>query len=375
MPYDAIVIGVGGMGSATAFHLAARGARVLGLEQFDIAHDRGSSHGVNRIIRLGYAEDPRYVPLLRRAYALWRDLERQTGESLLFITGGLDVGHAGSAFIEGSMRSCRLHDLPHELLDAATVHDRFPGCDFPRDLVSVYQPESGFVMAERTVTLHTELARRLGAEIHTREAVHGWSQEGGHVVVTTDEGQYHARRLVITAGAWASRLVPALAGRAVPERQVLIWTEPRRPELFQLGAFPIFYMEADAGRYYGFPIHGVPGFKIGKYNHLKQKVEPDTVDRECHPEDEAVLREGIRRYFPEADGPTLAMKTCMFTNTADEHFVIDHLPDHPEVAIAAGFSGHGYKFCSIVGEVMADLTLDGGTRWNLELFQLERLMT
>jgi sarcosine oxidase len=374
MLFDVIVIGVGGMGSSAVYQLAGRGARVLGLEQFDIAHDRGSSHGVNRIIRLGYAEDPRYVPLLRRAYELWRELEHESGESLLFITGGLDVGHEGSAFIEGSLRSCRLHDLPHELLDAATVHARYPGCQFPSDLVSVYQPASGFVMAERTVTLHAELARRRGAEIHTQEAVVGWSRNGDGVVVETDRGRYRARRLVITAGAWTSRLVPALAGRAVPERQVLIWTEPRRPELFTLGVFPIFYMEPEAGRFYGFPIHGVPGFKIGKYNHLKQKVQPDTVDRECHPEDEAILREGIRRYFPEADGPTLAMKTCMFTNTADEHFVIDYLPDHPEVAIAGGFSGHGYKFCSIVGEVMADLALDGGTRWNLELFKLNRLM-
>lgn len=371
--FDVIVIGVGGMGSATVYHLARRGVSVLGLERFGVPHDLGSSHGVNRIIRLAYAEDPRYVPLLRRSYELWRELEQESGEPLLIITGGIDVGREGSATLDGSLRSCAAHDLPHDVLDAAALTRRFPGCRFPSDLISVFQADAGFVMSERAIAAHAAAAVRRGADIRTGEQVTGWEADDAGVSVRTESDEYRARSLVVTAGAWAGKLVPALRELAIPERQVLIWTEPIHPQYFRVGAFPIFNMEAAEGRFYGFPVYGVPGFKIGKYNHLRQQVDPDTMDRHCHPEDEEVLREGIRRYFPDADGPTLAMKTCLFTNTADEHFVLDRLPGSPRVAIAAGFSGHGYKFCSVVGEIMADLALDGGTRWDLNLFRLERL--
>ena len=372
--FDVIVIGVGGMGSATVYQVARRGASVIGLEQFYIPHDLGSSHGVNRIIRLAYAEDPRYVPLLRRAYALWRELEQRAGDQLLFITGGIDAGREASATVTGSLRSCAEHDLPHEVLDAGALHHRFPGCRFPPELMSVYQADAGFVMSERAIVAHVESAVRLGATVHRRERVVQWTAETDGVHVRTDRAEYRGRKLVITAGPWAATVAPILQGLTIPERQVLIWTEPLRPERFRLGAFPIFNMETDEGRFYGFPVHGVPGFKLGKYHHRRQRVDPDAMDRECHLEDEQVLREGIRRYFPDADGPTLAMKTCMFTNTADEHFVLDVLPDARHVSVAAGFSGHGYKFCSVVGEIMADLALDGDTTWDLELFRLERLL-
>jgi sarcosine oxidase len=190
--------------------------------------------------------------------------------------------------------------------------------------------------------------------------------------VRTERGSYEAERLVLTAGAWSGGLAGALAPVAKPERQVMLWTQPRRPERFRIGAFPVFNMEAPEGRFYGFPIHGIPGFKIGKYHHRGQQVDPDSIDRDCDARDEAVVREGIRRYFPDADGPTLSMTTCMFTNTPDEHFILDIHPDAPRVSIAAGFSGHGFKFCSVVGEIMADLATTGRTRWNVELFRLAR---
>jgi sarcosine oxidase len=180
---------------------------------------------------------------------------------------------------------------------------------------------------------------------------------------------------VITAGPWAAQVIEKLRGVVKPERQVLIWVQPKKPELFQLNRFPVFYMQDEhEEKYYGLPIYGIPGFKFGKYNHLHQQVDPNTMDRECRLEDERVLRKGIRKYFPEADGPTIAMKTCLFSNTADENFILDLHPDYPEVSIAAGFSGHGYKFCPVVGEIMADLALEGGSkRYDLGLFRLERL--
>jgi sarcosine oxidase len=372
--YDAIVIGVGGMGSAAVYHLARRGRRTLGLEQFDIPHDRGSSHGTNRIIRLAYWEHPSYVPLLRRAYELWRELENRAGERLLIITGGIDAGPEGSKTVEGSLLSCRLHHLPHDTMNAAELRRRFPGYRLAEDMLAVYQPDGGFVLSERAIVAHVMAAQTLGAEVHAREPVLSWEAGSGGVRVRTSRDTYAADRLVITAGPWAGGLVPALAQAAVPERQVLLWTQPLRPEYFQLATFPVFNMEGPEGRFYGFPVYGVPGFKIGKYHHRLEHTGPDAVDREIHPEDEAVLREGIRRYFPDADGPTMAMTTCLFTNSPDEHFILDRHPEHTNVCLAAGFSGHGYKFCSVVGEIMADLTLEERGKFDLSLFRVNRFV-
>jgi sarcosine oxidase len=380
MIYDAIVIGIGSMGSATAYHLAKRGRRVLGLEQFNVGHDLGSAHGVNRIIRLAYAEDPAYVPLLRRAYKLWRDLERFINERLLFITGGIDAGPEAGEIFQGSLASCRKHRLRHEEWNSTELKHRFPGFHLPKEMKAIYQPDGGFVLSERAVIAHITAAQSLGAEIHAREAVLRWEVKRNRAVVQTDKGTYVAAKLVITAGPWASNLVQGVRRRrlAVPQRQVLIWTQPRRPELFRLGAFPVFNMEAlDGGtmnRYYGFPIYGMPGFKLGKYHHRNEDVNPDRMDRECHPEDEAVLRKAIRSYFPDADGPTMAMKTCLFTNSPDDHFVLDLHPEFPQVSVAAGFSGHGFKFASVVGEIMADFSMTGQSRLlkNLDLFSITR---
>jgi len=373
--YDAIVIGVGGMGSAAAYHLARRGLTVLGLEQFDIPHDRGSSHGVNRIIRLAYWEHPSYVPLLRRAYELWREIENATGERLLFITGGIDAGPETGRKVQGALRSCRLHHLPHETLSAAEAARRFPGCRLDEDMVAVYQPDGGFVLSERAIVAYVTAAQALGAEIRAREPVTRWEPDGTGVRVRTPQGTYAAGRLVVTAGPWAGTLVPDLAGCAVPERQVLIWAQPRRPELFRLGAFPVVTLEAPEGRFYAFPVHGTPGFKLGKYHHRHERTGPDRVDRDIHPEDEGVLREGIRRYFPDADGPTMALKTCLFTNSPDEHFILDVHPEFPQIGLAAGFSGHGFKFASVVGEIMADFAVGVRDRFDLNLFRLGRFVT
>ena len=372
MQYDAIVVGVGGMGSAVVYELARRGLRVLGLEQHDIPHDRGSSHGVNRIIRLAYWEHPAYVPLLRRAYELWRELETHRGERLLYITGSLDAGRADSKTVVGSLRSCEIHALPHELFGARELDRRFPGYRLAQDMMAVFQPEGGFVLCERAIVNYVEAAIDLGADIRAQEPVVSWMPLADGVEVRTAAATYVATRLVLTAGPWTAALVPSLKELARPERQVMLWAQPRVPSRFQLEAFPVFNLDAPEGHFYGFPIFGPPGFKIGKYHHRREAVDPDRMDRDCHPEDEAVLRQGIRAYFPDADGPTIAMKTCLFTNSPDEHFIIDRHPTLPQVTLAAGFSGHGFKFCSVVGEIMAELAVDGVSRWDLELFRLSR---
>jgi sarcosine oxidase len=370
--YDAIVLGVGGMGSAALYHLARRGFRVLGIERYNIPHEMGSSHGLTRIIRLAYYEHPAYVPLLRRAYELWRQLENTVQERLLIITGSIDASPADGEVFKGSKASCDIHHLPHEVLDHGELNARFPGYQLPQGIAAVYQPDGGFLLSERCIVAHVVAAQELGAEVHGQERVVGWEAMGHGVEVRTDRGHYSADRLVICSGAWGAKLVPALAPLAAPERQVLAWFQPTRPALFRVPVFPVFNMAVEEGRYYGFPIYGIPGFKVGRYHHLQQRVDPDQMDREVHRDDEEVLRRFTARYFPTAAGPTMSLKTCLFTNTPDEHFILDLHPELPQVCIAAGFSGHGFKFCSVVGEIMADLAQTGRSRHNLDLFSLQR---
>ena len=370
--YDVIVVGVGGMGSATVYELASRGLRVLGLERFDIPNDFGSSHGVNRIIRLAYFEDPSYVPLLRRSYERWRELEAASGEKLLHVTGSVDTGREDGEVFPGALRSCLEHDLPHEPLTSAELTRRFPGCRFPKDWMSVYQPDGGFLLSERCIVNHVFAALERGADVRARETVLEWDCTGDAVSVETTRGSYEAGSLVISAGAWTGPLVPSLDRLLTPERQVMGWFQPLRPELFAPGVHPVVIAEFEEGNYYSFPVFGVPGFKIGKLHHLNEATTAVDLDRDCRDEDEAVLRQAVARYFPDANGPTVALRACMFTNTPDEHFIIDALPGLPNVFIAAGFSGHGFKFCSVVGEIMADLATRGDTTHDISLLRLSR---
>jgi sarcosine oxidase len=333
----------------------------------------GSSHGLNRIIRLAYFEHPNYVPLLRRAYELWRETEQLAGEQLLFVTGGLDAGHPDGRVVKGSLKACREHALPHELLTSAELTRRFPGYRLPADYVGVYQPEGGFVASERAIMAHATLAVAAGAEIHAREKVVAIEPKGGRVVVVTDLARYEAGHVILSAGAWVSDLLPDLAETAVPERQVLGWFQPKRPELFAPAVFPVSNLLTDVGHYYQFPSWGIPGFKIGLYNHLHEHGHADRLSREATPADEEVLRRAVRAFFPDADGPTLRLAVCLFTNTPDEHFLIDRLPSHPEIVVASPCSGHGFKFASVIGEILADLATTGSSRLDLSLFRYERL--
>ena len=372
--YEVVVAGVGAMGSAACYHLARRGKRVLGLERFDIPHDMGSSHGYTRIIRLAYYEHPSYVMLLKRAYELWRQIETHVGEQLLHITGSIDAGPSDSWVFKGSLQSCVEHELPHEVLTGAELSQRFPGYRLPFDTLAVLQPEGGFLVPERCIVGYVQAAQALGAEIHGREQVLEWQPIADGVRVRTDRAVYEADRLVITSGAWNDQLLDFLHGLAVPERQVLAWLQPEKPELFHPSCFPVFNLLVPEGRFYGFPIHGVPGFKFGKYHHLEEDVHPDTADRESHDYDEQVLRDFAARYFPDGAGPTMTLKTCMFTNAPDGHFIIDQHPSYPQVVFASACSGHGFKFASVVGEILADLAQRGESRHEISLFRLDRLL-
>lgn len=368
--YDVIVVGVGGMGSAALYHLARRGLKVLGLEKFGIAHEWGSSHGLSRIIRLAYHEDPRYVPLLRRAYDLWEQLGDEAGTEVLHITGGLDIGPPDQPRVfNNALNTAKLHTLEHEVLTAEQVNERFPGYSLPPGYRAVYSPKGGIVAPERAIKAHVAGALAAGAQLRKREPLVSWQPTAdGGVRVTTAKAQYTARRLVLTAGAWLPQLVPALQEVCVVERQVIAWFEVDEPERF--ARFPISIITDDLGEFYIFPPFDHAGLKIGKFNHLYEKAQPDALSREITAADERVLRGAVARHFPHANHEMSLAKACMFTNSTDHHFIIDRLPDAQQVVICSACSGHGFKFCSVIGEVLADLAADGATRHDIDMHRI-----
>ncbi|MFL6059224.1 MAG: N-methyl-L-tryptophan oxidase [Rubrobacteraceae bacterium] len=364
------------MGSAAAYQLAGRGQRVLGLERFSPAHDRGSSHGRSRIIRQAYFEGSEYVPLLLRAYELWEQLEEETGQRLMTLTGGLMIGREDGELVSGSVRSAEEHGLPYEMLDAAEIRRSFPAYAPAPGTVALYEEKAGFVRPEETVKAHLDRASSSGADLRFGEPVLSWEASGDGVRVETPKSSYEAGRLVISPGAWAPQLLADLDLPLEVIRQVMFWYEPKNGlEPFLPERFPIFIWEPEDGNmFYGFPAQDADrGVKAAFFRAGGVPTSPDTIDREVHEEEIGFLRGYLAEHVPELAGRCLDARACMYTNTPDEHFVISAHPGHPQVVIACGFSGHGYKFCSVVGEIVADLAIEGSTRHPIDLFSPARL--
>jgi sarcosine oxidase len=372
--YDAIVVGVGGIGSAVVYELARRGERVLGLERYSIPHTNGSSHGYSRIIRRAYHEDPGYVSMVSRAYDRWRALEDRADEQLLYETGSIAAGPPDSDLVTGAVEACRAHGIDHERLDAAETTARFPGLDVPDDHESVYQADGGFVRPEAGIVAHVRLAQRAGARIQARERVIDWQSTTDGVRVSTDKGQYAADRLVVAAGAWTGELVEPLADELSPERQVIAWMQPERPRAFTPERLPVFLVSDEEGVvHYGIPTFGAPGVKFGRHYHLHEVVDPTEMDDEPTARDESVLRAAADEYLTVGDATLMGLETCLYTNTEDRDFIVDTLPNHPDVVVLAGFSGHGYKFAGTLGEIGADLATGEPAAFDLDPFRIGRL--
>jgi sarcosine oxidase len=369
--YDAIVLGLGGMGSAAAYHLARRGARVLGLEQFGIAHDQGSSHGKTRVIRQAYYEGPDYVPLLLRAYDLWHALEREAGASLLTTTGALYVGAREVAHIAGAELSARTHHIPYEMLTPEEIRARYPVLRPREGTVGLYEFKAGILVPEQCVAAHADLARRSGADLRTDESVVSWSAGGDGVAVRTSRGAYEGGRLVVAAGPWTTQVLRDLALPIRVERVVLYWFEPlaRRDELARL---PIYGWDVGEVHAYGFPYLEEQGVKVAFHQVFQEVTTPQTIRRTVGEDEKTRMRDFLADFVPDAAGPITAAKTCMYSNTPDSHFIIDRHPAFDRVVFAAGFSGHGFKFCPVVGEVLADLALRGETDLPIKMFGLAR---
>ncbi len=374
MTFDGIVLGLGAMGSAAAYHLASRGVRVLGIEQFTSPHNQGSSHGSSRIIRQAYHESPDYIPLVLRAYELWRKLEADAGAHLLHITGGLTLGAADGQMVPHTVAAARMHSIPFEVLDGRELRRRFPALTPLEGDVGVLEPNAGYLIPEECIRAHLKLAADAGAELHFEEKVLEWRADADGVQVRTDAGWYKAGRLVITAGPWANQALGDLFPLRVT-RQVMAWIAPLGGVApFVPERFPVFLVEhADAPPGYGFPAIDGPegGMKVAIHG-SNDVCSPETVDRAIHAADLERIQHMLGTRIPALRGEVLRVTTCLYTVTPDEHFVIGAHPRLANCTVACGFSGHGFKFASVVGEVLADLATARATDHPIGLFDPAR---
>ncbi len=369
--FDAVVVGLGAVGSAAAYHLARGGRRVLGLDRFAPPHTMGSSHGGSRIIRKAYFEGARYLPLIERAYALWRELEAASGETLVRFVGGLNVGPPEGEVVAGARQIAGAFGLVHDVLTGDEVQARFPAFRVPEGQVAVWEREAGLLHPEACVRAHLAQARRHGAALHLDEPATAWQPDGGGVRVTTARATYRAERLVLCAGGWIKALLADLDLPLVVERQVNGWFRPKA-HAAQLGPArcPIYLWEyAPDALLYGFPDLG-EGVKAGLHHHGQRVDHPDALARAVTAADEAALRAVLRRLLPDADGPLARAAVCFYTNTPDEHYLIDRHPAHPQTAFASACSGHGFKASNAVGEALADLACDAAPQVDVEAFRL-----
>ncbi|HEV8124799.1 MAG TPA: N-methyl-L-tryptophan oxidase [Gemmatimonadales bacterium] len=367
-----VVAGLGAMGSSALYHLARRGTRVVGLDRFQPPHAMGSSHGDSRIIREAYYEHPLYVPLVRRAYELWDELARNWGKQVYRKTGGLMLGPPDGPLLTGCLASVREHGIPHKMLSATEVGNRWRGLTPPEGFVGLWEERAGMLFPERVVAAHLRLAAEAGAEVRTNTTLLGWSRSGEDLVLTTDRGDIRTRYLVLALGPWISQLLPSQARDFAVERQQFHWFDPASgygdlgPDQYPVALWEhwpggLFVTLPDAGN----------GVKID-IHHEGESADPDTVSRVTTPEEEAAVRVLLAKFFPGANGRLRASTVCLYTNTPDRHFVIDWHSADPGVLVLSPCSGHGFKFSSVVGEVAADLVLSGRSRFDLTPFSLTR---
>ena len=370
--FDVAVVGLGVTGAAALRELARRGFRSVGIDRFTPGHDRGSSHGETRIIRLGYFEHPSYVPLLRRSYELWRELEATSGRKLMRITGIVEIGMPIGPLVSGTLAATREHDLPHEIMDGHETMRRFPAFRIPGDYVGVLQPDGGFVAAEATVEALLAMAHAAKADIRTGVRVLSVTPHGPGVRIKTSAGDIDARSAIVAAGPWLGDLLPDLPAPLRATREVMAWFTPRDPAPFAPGRFPVFILESRHGMHYGFPLTPAGTVKVAKHHHRNETVDPDDPRRPVSDTDEALIRPAVESHLPAANGALAAAKTCIYTMTPDHDFIVDRLPGAPNIIVASPCSGHGFKFAPVMGEILADLAAEGGTAHDISRFRLDR---
>jgi sarcosine oxidase len=371
--YDAIVVGCGGMGSATVYELARRGHRVLGLEQFTPIHARGSSHGRTRVIRTAYYEHPAYVPILRRAWERWYDLEQSLGRHLLTECGCLSIGPSGGELITGVQQAARLHHLAIQNFSRQELERDFPFV-VNDGTTGVHEEQAGYLLVEDCVRAHLDAAISHGATLRSEEPMTKWAFTENTFKVETTHGKYETPKLIVTAGAWATKLLADIGVPLWVMRQVMCWFEPKEPAHFRRDRFPVFLYETPEHAFYGVPMIDSQGVKLARHYGEPELSSPDAMNWETTAADEAAVRPFLDTYLPNRIGRCNAMQACMYTLTPDRHFVIDKHPKNSNLILAGGFSGHGFKFSPVVGEILADLTLSGTTLHPIDLFRANRFV-
>ncbi len=373
--YDCIVLGTGGVGSAALYHLARRGVRVLGLDQFPPGHDHGSSHGDSRIIRLAYFEHPDYVPLLHRAFDLWQQLQDQITTDIFHRCGVLQVGPTDGNVIGGLTRAAELHDLRIERLSEQDLADRFPGFAVDQGLSAIHDPNGGILRVEDCIRSHISLAKEAGAALIVGEPVVAWQSVGDGVRIDTTQSSYLCSRLVITPGSWAPALLPALADHFRILRKSLFWFDNESPSYRLSDNCPVFLFERGEHTFYGFPQLDDRGVKVADHAGGRVFRTPQKADRAIDTTELEAVSLFLRQCLPDVGHQLNHHVTCMYTMSTDGHFLVGQYPGKTNVHFAAGLSGHGFKFAPVLGQALADLTIDGRTSLPIGFLSPDRFVS
>jgi N-methyl-L-tryptophan oxidase len=371
--FDVIIVGGGSMGSAAAYYLSRQKKKVLVIDQFSIPNQIGSHHGQTRMLRLGYGNGGKYIPLVKHSLHLWKELEKATGKRLYYQTGALTVGFSGSTFVKESIESSIKFNLDFEIMTSEKIMERWPGIRVPDHYIGCYDPEAGFLMSEDCILTYKNLAIDYGAVVKECEPVVDLIIHDDEVQIQTSSSIYTAAKLIVTAGAWLPALLKPLELPIQPIRKTIGWFQPLKEQLYNEG-FPCFVFDTEKdGHYYGFPDFNGLGVKLGRMD-TGYQTDPNHVKREfgSYVEDEGDVRRFLENYMPNAAGPLANGKVCMFSNTPDSDFIVDFHPSFSNVILAGGFSGHGFKFASVIGSILSDLVLDGSTNYDISFLDLQR---
>lgn len=370
MPQTVIVIGLGCAGSAACACLSTRGASVIGLEQFKVGHERGSSAHQSRAFRMAYAEHPGYVPLLKRSRELWLEINEGFSDTVFHQTGGLYMSNGESGFVPDSIAAATTHNVPHDVLTAEQVRFRFPVFAIPDEFVGLHEPLAGFIVPEHAIAAHIAIAQHHGADLREGVKVLGWKETKSGIEVETDEGTVVGDSLVVCKGAWT------IETPIRPSRQVMAWFDSPETSVVDAPCLPVWALELeDSAVLYGFPrMSGLPGpdgFKVARHI-AGETVDPDDETAKAVIDgDEMDVLPHLQQWLPSAVGPVTAVHSCMYANSPDGHFRIGLHPGCDRVTLIAGLSGHGFKFQPVIGEIAADLALSGTTGHQIDFLEVE----
>jgi sarcosine oxidase len=372
--YDVAVVGLGGMGSSIAYHLSGLRLRVVGIDRYAVPHPYGSSHGGSRLIRLAYFEDSSYVPLLKRAYQLWDELQVEARQQLIFQTGSIDAAPPGHKLFDGALRSCLEHGLEHEVMDSESLRRRFPGFSLRDDHRILFQPRGGYVSCEDTIKASVRLAERGGVDLLQGEQVLRIVPASSGFSLTTTRRTLSVGLVILANGGWLRELAPELQPYLAVERQVMGWFPPS--DAIRSGGMPhpVFNIVTEAGRFGGIPHQPADHWKMNLHNHLNEIVEPDHIDRHCTDRDVQAMEEFSRRYLSRGVGSLVRASTCLYTNTPDENFIIDWHPSNRDMILVSACSGHGFKFVPVIGEIVAQMAQRQAPAFNIDLFGMSRFL-